>query len=78
LERLEMKMVHLETLMKQVKEKEKNQPHPARGAENPGSILELSRAGCGVADIARRFGRSKEEIQLILDVTQLTPEFHKG
>ncbi len=78
LERLDTKMAHLETLMKQVKEKEKIQGYSIREEENPGSILELSRAGIGVSDIARRLGRSKEEIQLVLDVTQLTPEFNKG
>ena len=78
LERLDMKMMKLETLMRQVKEKEKTPPLPAREEENPNSILEMSRAGCGVSDIARRLGRSKEEIQLILDVTQLAPEFNKG
>ena len=78
LERLDLKMVHLESLMKQVKEKEKTPPLPVREEENPSSILEMSRAGCGISDIARRLGRSKEEIQLILDVTKLTPEFNKG
>jgi len=78
LERLDMKMIHLETLMRQVKENEKAQARPAREEENPGSILELSRAGCEVSDIARRLSRSKEEIQLVLDVTRLTPEFNKG
>ena len=78
LERLDMKMMHLETLMKQVKEKEKTQPLPVREEENPSSILEMSRAGCGISDIARRLGRSKEEIQLVLDVTKLTPDFNKG
>ncbi len=78
LERLDMKMIRLETLMKQVKEKEKTPPLPAWEEETPSSILEMSRAGCGVSDIAKRLGRSKEEIQLVLDVTKLTPEFHKG
>ena len=78
LERLDLKMAHLETLMRQVKEKEKPPALPVREEENPASILELARAGFGIADIARRLGRSKEEIQLVLDVTQLNPEFSKG
>jgi len=78
LERLDIKMNHLEFLIKHLKEKEKTRLLPIREEENPNSILEMSRAGCGVSDIARRLGRSKEEIQLILDVTPLTPEFNKG
>jgi len=78
LERLDLKMAHLETLMRQVKEKEKPPALPVREEENPASILELAHAGFGVSDIARRLGRSKEEIQLVLDVTQLNPEFSKG
>jgi hypothetical protein len=78
LERLDLKMMHLEALMQQGKEKERSQAPPAREEENPASILELTRAGLGVADISRRLGRSKEEIQLILDVTRLNPEFSKG
>jgi len=78
LERLDLKMAHLETLMRQVKEKEKTPAFPAREGENPASILELAGAGLGVSDIARRLGRSKEEVQLVLDVTQLNPEFSKG
>jgi Family of unknown function (DUF6115) len=78
LERLDLKMAHLETLMRQVKEKEKTPAFPVREEENPASVLELARAGFGVSDIARRLGRSKEEIQLVLDVTQLNPEFSKG
>jgi hypothetical protein len=78
LERLDMKMMNLETLMRQVKEKEKTQAHSAPEEENPASILDLARSGLGVSDIARHLGRSKEEIQLVLDVTRLTPEFNKG
>jgi hypothetical protein len=78
LERLDGKTAHLETLMRQALAKENSRPQQAPEEENPGSILELSRAGFGVPDIARRLGRSKEEIQLVLDVTQLTPNFPNG
>jgi hypothetical protein len=76
LEKLDLKTARLETLLRQAKEKA--QAPPAREEENPASILELARAGLGVPDIARRLGRSKEEIQLTLEVTQLNPEFAKG
>lgn len=78
LERLDLKMMHLETLMIQVKEKEKSQAAPGGKENHPVSILELARAGLGIADIAGRLGCSKEEIQLVLDMTQLNPEFNKG
>ncbi len=78
LERLDMKMMHLETLMRQVKEKEQTGPLLIREEENSSPILEMFRAGCGVSEIAKRLGRSKEEIQLVLDMTPLTPEFNKG
>lgn len=78
LERLDLKMMHLETLMTQVKEKEKSQAGPVRKEDPPASILELARSGLGIADIAGRLGCSKEEIQLVLDMTHLNPEFSKG
>jgi hypothetical protein len=78
LERLDLKMMHLEALMTQAKEKEKSQAGPGRKENHPASILELARAGLGIADISGRLGCSKEEIQLVLDMTQLSPEFNKG
>ena len=35
-------------------------------------ILEMSQAGCGVTDIAKRLGLSKEEVQLILNLRKIT------
>jgi hypothetical protein len=78
LETLDMKMIYLEGLIHQVREKEKMKPMLIREEENHESILEMALSGCGVSDIAKRLGRSKEEIQLILDVRKLTPEFNKG
>lgn len=78
LDTLDMKMIYLEGLIRQVKEKEKMRPILVREEENHESILEMALSGCGVADIAKSLGRSKEEIQLILDVRKLTPEFNKG
>jgi hypothetical protein len=42
------------------------------GKEGNGQILEMAMAGCGVADIAKRLGLSKEEVQLILDLRKIT------
>jgi hypothetical protein len=78
LETLDIKMIYLESLIHQVKEKEKMKPMLVGEEENRESILEMALSGCGVADIAKRLGRSKEEIQLILDVSKLTPDFNKG
>jgi hypothetical protein len=78
LETLDTKMVYLESLIREVKEKEKSRPMLVREEENHESILEMALSGCGVSDIAKRLGRSKEEIQLILDVRKLAPEFNKG
>jgi hypothetical protein len=78
LETLDMKMIYLESLIREVKEKEKSRPMLVREEENHESILEMALSGCGVSDIAKRLGRSKEEIQLILDVRKLAPEFNKG
>ena len=36
-----------------------------------GNILEMAQAGCDVAEIARRLGLSKEEVQLNLDLKNL-------
>ncbi len=42
------------------------------GKDGNGKILEMARAGCGVDDIAKRLGLSKEEVQLILDLRKIT------
>ena len=77
-ETLDKKMMYLESLIRQVKEKEKKTLPGVREEENQEPILQMALSGCGVADIAKRLGRSKEEIQLILDVGKLTPDFNKG
>jgi hypothetical protein len=78
IETLDMKMIYLESLIHQVKEKEKKGLIAAREEGSHEPILEMALSGCGVSDIAKRLGRSKEEIQLTLDVRKLTPEFSKG
>lgn len=42
------------------------------GKDGNGQILEMAMAGCGVDDIAKRLGLSKEEVQLILDLRKIT------
>ncbi len=44
----------------------------ANGKDGNGQIVEMALAGCGVADIAKRLGLSKEEVQLILDLRKIT------
>ena len=46
--------------------------------ESPDPVLKMAAAGWGVADMSRRLGRSREEIQLILDLQKWTPEPSKG
>ncbi len=46
--------------------------------EGPDPVLRMAAAGLGVADMSRRLGRSREEIQLILDLQKWTPEPSKG
>ena len=43
----------------------------AKGKDGNGEIVEMALAGCGVADIAKRLGLSKEEVQLILDLRKI-------
>ena len=50
-------------------------PAPKPGPDGPeenGQVLEMAMAGCGTADIAKRLGLSKEEVQLILDLRKIT------
>ena len=42
------------------------------GKDGNGQILDMAMAGCGVDDIAKRLGLSKEEVQLILDLRKIT------
>ena len=47
-------------------------PNPGpEGREENGQVLEMAMAGCGTADIAKRLGLSKEEVQLILDLRKI-------
>jgi len=41
------------------------------GKDGNGQILDMAMAGCGVDDIAKRLGLSKEEVQLILDLRKI-------
>ncbi len=40
--------------------------------DGKGQIVQMALAGCEVADIAKRLGLSKEEVQLILDLRKIT------
>jgi hypothetical protein len=45
-------------------------PAPAEPGKDP--IVEMAIAGCGVGEISKRLGLSKEEVQLILDLRKIT------
>jgi hypothetical protein len=45
-------------------------PPPAEPGKDP--IVEMAIAGCGVGEISKRLGLSKEEVQLILDLRKIT------
>ncbi len=45
-------------------------PPPAAPGKDP--IVEMAVAGCGVGEISKRLGLSKEEVQLILDLRKIT------
>ncbi len=55
------------------KTKEKNFPSVPLSPEKDAvsQILEMALSGCGIAEIARRLGLSKEEVQLILDLKKI-------
>ncbi len=47
------------------------EPGDSNGPEGNSQVLALARTGFPVPDIARRLGRSKEEVQLILDLEKI-------
>ena len=71
-ETLDERIRTLNQLLEKIEEKiPASNPRPI-GKEGNGQILEMAMAGCGVDDIAKRLGLSKEEVQLILDLRKIT------
>jgi len=69
---LDEKIKSLEQLLEKVEGKIPAPDVGPNGQDGSGQIVEMALAGCGVADIAKRLGLSKEEVQLILDLRKIT------
>lgn len=72
IDNLDEKIQSLNQLLEKVEGKIPPPNAGANGKEGNDQILEMAMAGCGVTDIAKRLGLSKEEVQLILDLRKIT------
>jgi hypothetical protein len=71
-ESLDGKVQNLTQLLQKIEGKIPASPSEAGPQDGNRQILEMATAGCGVADIAKRLGLSQEEVQLILDLRNIT------
>ncbi|MBM4333014.1 MAG: hypothetical protein FJ117_17670 [Deltaproteobacteria bacterium] len=71
METLDEKIKRLEMLLLKPEERDSSPIPNPDGQERNDPILQMAQAGCGVADIARRLGLAKEEVQLIIDLRKI-------
>ncbi|MGA2955877.1 MAG: DUF2802 domain-containing protein [Thermodesulfobacteriota bacterium] len=71
-ETLDEKIRALSQLLERIESKIPASTPGTNGKDGNNQIIEMAMAGCGVDDIARRLGLSKEEVQLILDLRKIT------
>jgi len=71
-ETLDEKVRALSQLLERIEGKIPAPTPGPKGSDGNSQIVEMAMAGCGVDDIAKRLGLSKEEVQLILDLRKIT------
>ena len=71
-ETLDEKIRALSQLLERIESKIAASTAEPKGKDGNSQIVEMAMAGCGVDDIAKRLGLSKEEVQLILDLRKIT------
>jgi hypothetical protein len=71
-ETLDEKIQALSQLLERIESKIPASTPGPKGKDGNSQIVEMAMAGCGVDDIAKRLGLSKEEVQLILDLRKIT------
>ena len=69
---LDGKIRNLHQLLEKTGPRETNAIPPKPGSDRDHLVSEMALSGCGVPDIARHLGSSKEEVQLILDLKKIT------
>jgi hypothetical protein len=69
---LDGKIRNLHHLLGKTAPEENPFPPDSSGSDRHQLVSEMALSGCGVPDIARRLGFSKEEVQLILDLKKMT------
>ncbi len=67
---LDEKVRTLQPLLEKAVPAPSSQAAPGQDGQEP--VIEMAMAGCGVGDISKRLGLSKEEVQLILDLRAIT------
>ncbi len=71
-ETLDERINTLNRLLSKIEGKVLESETAPEGTDGKGQIVQMAQAGCEVADIAKRLGLSKEEVQLILDLRKIT------